>query len=236
MTETDTAWHAALIMRGLNPAVATQVIDLIHSCEPLHFGHEQSEFSMSLSLDDLILHPDAQVGDLRRHISDAHALTPLYVLLRAVPSLKFARGQYFVDWSYLLKANPEPDHVGICESLFYSSEITGRAAIETLRYAATLVRHLLLHLYDHITMSPEEAIRYGLFNPGDNSYFDELWEKLAVTAGGKLSHALGRIRWVNRMLLLRCELIRALLLRAGTPLSSRSKAARSPIWRTSCPF
>jgi hypothetical protein len=199
MTETDPAWHAVLTARGLSPDVARQLIDLIHSCEPLLFGADQSEFSMSLSLEDLLQHPGARVGGLKRLVPDALVCAPLYVLLRAVPSLKFARGQYFVDWSYLLKAEAEPDHGGICESLFYAPEITGHAAIEALRYAATLVRHLLLHLYDHITLSPDEAIRYGLFNPGDSAYFDELWEKLAVAAGGKLSHAIGRIKCAARM-------------------------------------
>jgi hypothetical protein len=119
---------------------------------------------------------------------------PLYQLLglRPVYGLNFERG-FVVDWNFL-PLHIEPDHVAICRGL-RDSAMTQPVAVETLRYAVTLVQRLLIALYNHIVSMPEEDMCVELFSPGYASPFDEVWERLAVAAGGELSKALRRIRW-----------------------------------------
>jgi hypothetical protein len=134
-------------------------------------------------------------GQDPRNVLLPHMQTCLYDLLQLKPvlGLNFDRGNFFVDWNYLQTHHGAPDHVVICDTL-RSSEMTGQVAVETLRYAATLVQHLLIHLHDHI-LQQEASYENGLFDPTCDTPFDILWKQLAVGAGSKLTQAINRIRY-----------------------------------------
>jgi hypothetical protein len=135
-----------------------------------------------------------QPGQDPRNALLPHMQTCLYDLLHLKPvlGLNFDRGNFFVDWNYSQAQAMAPDHVALCETL-RSSQMTGLVAVETLRYAATLVQHLIIHLHDHI-MQQETSFENGLFDPSCDTPFDILWKQLAVGAGSKLTQAISRIR------------------------------------------
>jgi hypothetical protein len=108
-----------------------------------------------------------------------------------VPGLVFERGQFVVG-DRLTCDHPQPDHSVICACL-RNSLMTGSVAVDTLRYAATLVQHLLLHLYFHIC-NDDPSLQHGLFSPNLDGPFDIIWNELAVRSGSDLSLAIGRIR------------------------------------------
>jgi hypothetical protein len=137
-----------------------------------------------------------QPGQDSRNALLPHMQTCLYDLLQLKPvlGLNFDRGIFFVDWNYSQAQAAPLDHVALCDTL-RSSQMTGPLAVETLRYAATLVQHLIIHLHDHI-LQQEASFENGLFDPSCDTPFDILWKQLAVGAGSKLTQAISRIRCV----------------------------------------
>ncbi len=112
-----------------------------------------------------------------------------------VLSLLFQEGDFFPGWCVPSDAQAVPpvSDLEVCENLFYSPEISGDVAVETLRYAATLAQEILLLLHDYIMgLDLDNDGSMSLFCGAENE-FDPRWQELAVAAGGKLAHAIGRI-------------------------------------------
>jgi hypothetical protein len=75
--------------------------------------------------------------------------------------------------------------------------ITEQVAVEALQYAAALVRHVFVHLYDFIMKQPDDMLTLPLLELGGDGHvsdFQALYDSLAVAAGSKLASAIKRIR------------------------------------------
>jgi hypothetical protein len=214
------AWPAALTKLGISRDVARQVIDVIQSVE----RDPSSNFSLSWTLEDVFEHPAADIRAvanvrtiLGRTSQDAQFDTqfPLYQVLnlKAVPTLKLECGQCLVDYNYVgaadakvaaadakkadKKADAAAANIAVCENLFYAPVITEQVAVEALQYAAALVRHVFVHLYDFIMKQPDDMLTLPLLELGGDGHvsdFQALYDSLAVAAGSKLASAIKRIR------------------------------------------
>jgi len=179
-----------------NPLQSQRILDAITPHDDRTLG-ELGVFASEPSSDDASL--GAIVAALEAHPTGCGLDLPLYLLLN--PNLKcvfgviFSGSAFVVDRLLCLPSQEEPDHGDICRQLCRSA-MTEDVALETLRYASTLVQRLLIALYHHVLPMQEAEMCMELFNPG-LSPFDDIWHRLAVVAGGELCKAVRRIRWHN---------------------------------------